>query len=141
MKDRPHGGTEPTLRNPAPREPAARGEAAPQPPASEAPTTAPGALTPASEAPMPAPARPGPAERDCAPPAPAASGQAPGALDERAPAEAGIDLLGMDLESLRTVEHPVLSALVSDLRERAAVTGGEALWGFESDGAAPEPTR
>jgi FXSXX-COOH protein len=67
-------------------------------------------------------------------------------LDERAPAESGIDLLGidllgMDLESLRTVEHPVLSALVSDLRKRAALTGGEALWGFESDGAAPEPTR
>lgn len=47
--------------------------------------------------------------------------------------EAGIDLLGMDLESLRTVEHPVLSALVSDLRERVAAPGSEALWGFDND--------
>ncbi|MEU6853957.1 FxSxx-COOH cyclophane-containing RiPP peptide [Actinacidiphila alni] len=60
---------------------------------------------------------------------------------EQPPADSGIDLLGMDLESLRTVEHPVLAALVSDLRERAAGAGGEALWGFESDPAAPEPTR
>jgi FXSXX-COOH protein len=49
--------------------------------------------------------------------------------------EAGIDidLLGMDLESLRTVEHPVLSELVSDLRERIAAPGSEALWGFDND--------
>lgn len=47
--------------------------------------------------------------------------------------EAGIDLLGMDLESLRTVRHPVLSALVSDLRERVAAPGSEALWGFDND--------
>ena len=47
--------------------------------------------------------------------------------------EAGIDLLGMDLESLRTVEHPVLSALVSDLRKRVAAPGSEALWGFDND--------
>lgn len=59
---------------------------------------------------------------------------------EQALAESGIDLLGLDLESLRTVEHPVLSALVSDLRERAAGTGGEALWGFENDPSAPEAT-
>jgi FXSXX-COOH protein len=42
------------------------------------------------------------------------------------------DVLGLDLESLRTVEHPVLSALVSDLRERIAAPGGEALWGFDN---------
>ncbi|MFF7194008.1 FxSxx-COOH cyclophane-containing RiPP peptide [Streptomyces sp. NPDC008079] len=58
----------------------------------------------------------------------------------RIPADADIDLLGLDLESLRTVEHPVLSALVSDLRARAAGPGGEALWGFESDPSAPEAT-
>jgi FXSXX-COOH protein len=47
--------------------------------------------------------------------------------------EAGLDLLGMDLESLRTVRHPVLSAVVNDLRERITAPGGEALWGFEND--------
>lgn len=43
-----------------------------------------------------------------------------------------LDLLGMDLETLRTVEHPVLAALVGDLRERIAAPGGEALWGFDN---------
>lgn len=52
---------------------------------------------------------------------------------EQAAEDSGIDLLGMDLESLRTVEHPVLAALVSDLRTRAAAPGSEALWGFEND--------
>ncbi|WP_335977231.1 MULTISPECIES: FxSxx-COOH cyclophane-containing RiPP peptide [Streptomycetaceae] len=47
--------------------------------------------------------------------------------------EAGIDLLGMDLEQLRTVQHPVLSALVGDLRARVAKPGSEALWGFDND--------
>ncbi|SHK77222.1 FxSxx-COOH cyclophane-containing RiPP peptide [Actinacidiphila paucisporea] len=42
------------------------------------------------------------------------------------------DVLTLDLESLRTVEHPVLAALLSDLRERVAATGGEALWGFDN---------
>lgn len=42
----------------------------------------------------------------------------------------GLDLGGMDLEALRTVEHPVLSELVRDLRERVAAPGSEALWGF-----------
>jgi FXSXX-COOH protein len=42
------------------------------------------------------------------------------------------DVLGLDLESLRTVDHPVLAALVSDLRERVAAPGGEALWGFDN---------
>jgi FXSXX-COOH protein len=42
-------------------------------------------------------------------------------------------LLGMDLESLRTVQHPVLSALAGDLRERIAAPGSEALWGFDND--------
>ncbi|WP_327288800.1 FxSxx-COOH cyclophane-containing RiPP peptide [Streptomyces sp. NBC_01198] len=43
-----------------------------------------------------------------------------------------LDVLELDLESLRTVEHPVLAALVSDLRERVAAPGGEALWGFDN---------
>ncbi|WP_329174838.1 MULTISPECIES: FxSxx-COOH cyclophane-containing RiPP peptide [unclassified Streptomyces] len=42
------------------------------------------------------------------------------------------DILGLDLEALRTVEHPVLAALVSDLRDRVAAPGGEALWGFDN---------
>ncbi|MEW2519270.1 FxSxx-COOH cyclophane-containing RiPP peptide [Actinacidiphila alni] len=85
----------------------------------------------------------GPAEGDGAVTERAPAEQAPAEQKqaEQAPADPGIDLLGMDLESLRTVEHPVLAALVSDLRERAAGAGGEALWGFESDPAAPEPTR
>lgn len=48
--------------------------------------------------------------------------------------EAGIDLLGMDLEALRTTEHPVLSALVDDLRERIAAPEGVALWAFNNSG-------
>lgn len=51
---------------------------------------------------------------------------------------AGIDLLGMDLESLRTVQHPVLSALVGDLRARIEAPGGEALWGFDNDSPGDE---
>jgi FXSXX-COOH protein len=42
------------------------------------------------------------------------------------------DVLALDLESLRTVDHPVLSALVDDLRERAAAPGTQALWGFDN---------
>jgi FXSXX-COOH protein len=53
---------------------------------------------------------------------------------------AGIDLLGMDLESLRTVQHPVLSALVGDLRDRIEAPGGGALWGYDSDSPG-EPDR
>lgn len=51
---------------------------------------------------------------------------------DAAGAEAPLDLLGMDLETLRTVEHPVLAELVGDLRERIAAPGGEALWGFDN---------
>jgi FXSXX-COOH protein len=40
------------------------------------------------------------------------------------------DVLSLDLESLRTVDHPVLSALVAELRERVAEPGAQALWGF-----------
>ncbi|WP_326605741.1 FxSxx-COOH protein [Streptomyces sp. NBC_01799] len=39
------------------------------------------------------------------------------------------DLLGLDLEALRTLDHPVLSAVVADLRERAEQPR-EMLWGF-----------
>lgn len=42
------------------------------------------------------------------------------------------DVVSLDLESLRTVDHPVLSALVSELRERAADPGTQALWGFDN---------
>ncbi|HEY5836583.1 FxSxx-COOH cyclophane-containing RiPP peptide [Streptomyces sp.] len=53
--------------------------------------------------------------------------------DGTEPAQAGIDLLGMDLEDLRTVDHPVLAALVDDLRRRVAAPGSEAMWGFDND--------
>ncbi|WP_405684602.1 FxSxx-COOH cyclophane-containing RiPP peptide [Streptomyces sp. NBC_00057] len=39
------------------------------------------------------------------------------------------DLLGLDLEVLRTLDHPVLSAVVADLRGRAEQPR-EMLWGF-----------
>ncbi|WP_405587416.1 FxSxx-COOH cyclophane-containing RiPP peptide [Streptomyces sp. NBC_01190] len=48
------------------------------------------------------------------------------------PAGDGIDLLGMDLETLRNTDHPVLSELVAELRERVAGTRGESLWGHDS---------
>nr|WTB33629.1 FxSxx-COOH protein [Streptomyces sp. NBC_00830] len=56
-----------------------------------------------------------------APEAPGAGpGHEPGALP---------DLLGLDLEALRTLDHPVLSAVVADLRERVEQPR-EMLWGF-----------
>ncbi|MEE4543270.1 FxSxx-COOH cyclophane-containing RiPP peptide [Streptomyces sp. V4-01] len=42
------------------------------------------------------------------------------------------DLQAMDLETLRTVSHPVLAALIADLRARVAAPGSEALWGFDN---------
>ncbi|MCX4789319.1 MULTISPECIES: FxSxx-COOH cyclophane-containing RiPP peptide [unclassified Streptomyces] len=39
------------------------------------------------------------------------------------------DLLGLDLEALRTLEHPVLAEVVADLRGRAEQPR-EMLWGF-----------
>ncbi|MFB6503065.1 MULTISPECIES: FxSxx-COOH cyclophane-containing RiPP peptide [unclassified Streptomyces] len=39
------------------------------------------------------------------------------------------DLLGLDLESLRTLDHPVLAEVVADLRGRAEQPR-EMLWGF-----------
>jgi FXSXX-COOH protein len=42
------------------------------------------------------------------------------------------DVLGLDLESLRTVEHPVLAELVADLRRRVDAPGADALWGFDN---------
>ena len=64
---------------------------------------------------------------------------APGPPPAASPA---IDLLGMDLETLRTTEHPVLAALVEELRLRVASPGSEALWGFDNapPPAAPPPT-
>ncbi|MGC4944810.1 FxSxx-COOH cyclophane-containing RiPP peptide [Streptomyces sp. DT224] len=39
------------------------------------------------------------------------------------------DLLGLDLATLRTMDHPVLSEVVADLRGRAEQPE-EMLWGF-----------
>ncbi|MHC5909005.1 FxSxx-COOH cyclophane-containing RiPP peptide [Streptomyces sp. S6] len=41
------------------------------------------------------------------------------------------DLLTLDLEELKNVDHPVLRELVDDLRDRAA-RPSEMLWGFVS---------
>jgi len=41
------------------------------------------------------------------------------------------DLLALDLGELRTIEHPVLSEVLTELRERAA-RPREMLWGFNS---------
>ncbi|WP_406383871.1 FxSxx-COOH cyclophane-containing RiPP peptide [Streptomyces sp. NBC_01618] len=41
------------------------------------------------------------------------------------------DLLEIDLEALRTMDHPVLSEVVADLRGRAEQPR-EMLWGFQS---------
>ncbi|MER5275440.1 FxSxx-COOH cyclophane-containing RiPP peptide [Streptomyces sp. NPDC002809] len=41
------------------------------------------------------------------------------------------DLLGLDLESLRTMDHPVLAEVVADLRGRVEQPR-EMLWGFNS---------
>jgi len=56
--------------------------------------------------------------------------------DPAQPGPGGFDLLVMDLEALRTTEHPVLAALVEELRARVAAPGSEALWGFDN---APAP--
>lgn len=39
------------------------------------------------------------------------------------------DLLGLDLEALRTMDHPVLAEVVADLRGRVEQPR-EMLWGF-----------
>lgn len=54
--------------------------------------------------------------------------EVPGAGAGHGPGELP-DLLGLDLEALRTLDHPVLSAVVADLRERAEQPR-EMLWGF-----------
>ncbi|MEV7871230.1 FxSxx-COOH cyclophane-containing RiPP peptide [Streptomyces sp. NPDC088124] len=41
------------------------------------------------------------------------------------------DLLGLDLAALRTLDHPVLSEVVADLRGRAQQPR-EMLWGFNN---------
>jgi FXSXX-COOH protein len=41
------------------------------------------------------------------------------------------DLLALDLAELRTLQHPVLSEVLDDLRERAA-RPSEMLWGFNN---------
>lgn len=51
-----------------------------------------------------------------APGAPGATGELP-------------DLLGLDLEALRTMDHPVLAEVVADLRGRVEQPR-EMLWGF-----------
>jgi FXSXX-COOH protein len=47
------------------------------------------------------------------------------------PVEPLPDLLELDLEELRTVEHPVLREVLAELRERA-VRPSEMLWGFNN---------
>ncbi|MFF4753397.1 FxSxx-COOH cyclophane-containing RiPP peptide [Streptomyces sp. NPDC002514] len=49
---------------------------------------------------------------------------APAGVDEALP-----DLLDLDLEALRTIEHPVLREVLDGLRERAE-RPSEMLWGF-----------
>jgi FXSXX-COOH protein len=64
-----------------------------------------------------------------------AGGQAPQDAGDGVPDGAAgpdVDLLGMDLEALRTAAHPVLSELVAELRERVAGSGDESLWGHDS---------
>ncbi|MER5616183.1 FxSxx-COOH cyclophane-containing RiPP peptide [Streptomyces sp. NPDC002215] len=41
------------------------------------------------------------------------------------------DLLALDLEALRTLDHPVLAEVVADLRERVEQPR-EMLWGFDN---------
>ncbi|WP_351232561.1 FxSxx-COOH cyclophane-containing RiPP peptide [Streptomyces sp. NPDC002133] len=41
------------------------------------------------------------------------------------------DLLGLDLEALRTLDHPVLSEVLADLRGRVEQPR-EMLWGFNN---------
>ncbi|MEV0035686.1 FxSxx-COOH cyclophane-containing RiPP peptide [Streptomyces sp. NPDC050804] len=41
------------------------------------------------------------------------------------------DLLALDLETLRTLDHPVLTEVVADLRGRAEQPR-EMLWGFNN---------
>ncbi|MFB7501535.1 FxSxx-COOH cyclophane-containing RiPP peptide [Streptomyces sp. NPDC056161] len=48
----------------------------------------------------------------------------PAGVDEALP-----DLLDLDLEMLRTIEHPVLREVLDGLRERAE-RPSEMLWGF-----------
>jgi FXSXX-COOH protein len=42
-----------------------------------------------------------------------------------------VDVLALDLAGLRTVEHPLLRAVLDDLRDGAAEPG-EMLWGYGS---------
>jgi FXSXX-COOH protein len=74
------------------------------------------------------------AQRDGGTDGSGAEGSATGSLGagRPGPGQTAFDLLDLDLETLRTVEHPVLSALVEDLQERIAAPGGEALWGFDN---------
>ncbi|WP_156726037.1 FxSxx-COOH cyclophane-containing RiPP peptide [Streptomyces apocyni] len=53
------------------------------------------------------------------------------AISEGEGDEALPDLLELDLEQLRTLDHPVLTAVLADLRERVAEPS-ETLWGFNS---------
>ncbi|MBP0461196.1 FxSxx-COOH cyclophane-containing RiPP peptide [Streptomyces montanisoli] len=64
----------------------------------------------------------------------AADGQGPprAAGREDAPAADALpDLSEIDLETLRTLDHPVLTEMVAELRERAE-RPREMLWGFTS---------
>ncbi|MGW1223932.1 FxSxx-COOH cyclophane-containing RiPP peptide [Streptomyces sp. NPDC001478] len=65
------------------------------------------------------------ATHDTRPAAPGDDGSGPPA------AGALPDLLGLDLETLRTLDHPVLAEVVTDLRGRTSQPR-EMLWGFQS---------
>ncbi|MFF1837071.1 FxSxx-COOH cyclophane-containing RiPP peptide [Streptomyces sp. NPDC058231] len=51
------------------------------------------------------------------------------AREDGGPGDALPDLLGLDLETLRTLDHPVLAQVVADLRDRSEQPR-EMLWGF-----------
>ncbi|MEV0220159.1 FxSxx-COOH cyclophane-containing RiPP peptide [Streptomyces sp. NPDC050704] len=54
-----------------------------------------------------------------------------GSESESEPGEQLPDLLSLGLVDLRTIQHPVLSEVLADLRERAGQPS-EMLWGFNN---------
>ncbi|MGD1222271.1 MULTISPECIES: FxSxx-COOH cyclophane-containing RiPP peptide [Streptomyces] len=54
----------------------------------------------------------------------------PGLADRPAPEELP-DLLELDLADLRTIQHPVLAEVLTELRDRAGQPS-EMLWGFNN---------
>jgi len=58
--------------------------------------------------------------------------------DVGGPKDALPDLLELDLEALRTLDHPVLADVLRDLRGRADKPR-EMLWGFSNDKSSHPP--